>query len=388
MIYFDNNATTRVADEAVEAMLPYLTEHYGNPSAGYKFAKECKAAIQRAREQMALFIGADPEEIVFTGCGTESNNAAVFSALQTQPGKRHIITTAVEHSAILKYLAEQEDCEVTVLPVDQDGRFSIDALETAIREDTALVTAMLANNETGVVSPIFEAADKLRSRGILFHTDAVNAAGKSSIRLAGSGIHMLSLSGHKFHAPKGIGALYVNRNIRFQPLLIGGGQENGRRSGTEAVPNIASMGRAAVMATAFLDAGGERDLAAMRDRFEEKVIGGLDGVHRNGSCEHRLANTSHLSFDGLDAGEMLILLDEKGVCCSSGSACSTGESKPSHVMIAMGHSDARAKSSLRFSFSRYNTLDEIEKGADTVIACAKKLHSLKPSGSGPVIVSG
>ena len=381
MIYFDNNATTRVADEVVARMLPYLTEHYGNPSAGYRFAKECRAAIQRSREQVASYLDAEAEEIVFTGCGTESNNAAIASALRTQAGKRHVITTAVEHSAILKFLADQ-DCDTTILPVDEGGRFSLDDLEAAIRPDTALVTAMLANNETGVISPAFEAAELLKARGILFHTDAVNASGKIPLTVRDSGIHMLSLSGHKFHAPKGIGVLFVNRHISFHPLLFGGGQENGRRSGTEAVPNIVAIGAAAELSQTYLNNNGTAQLATLRDRFEQRVIAGVDGVQRNGSLDYRLPNTAHLSFENLDAGEMLVLLDQKNLYCSSGSACSTGEAKPSHVMTAMGHDAARAKSSLRFSFSRYNTIEEVDQGADIVIACALKLHALKQPDGG------
>ncbi len=387
MIYFDNNATTRVDPAVVEEMLPFFSEKYGNPSAGYRFAKACREAIEVARERVAGFIGADPSEIVFTSCGTESNNAAIASALRAQPGKRHVITSAIEHSAVLKYCAALgvEGVETTILPVDGGGRISLDELEAALRPDTALVTLMLANNETGVLSPVFEAAELLRGREVLFHTDAVNAAGKVPLALEGSGVHLLSLSGHKFHAPKGVGILYVNRNVRFEPLLIGGGQEGGRRSGTEAVPNIVAIGKAAELARAFLAEAGSQRLAALRDHFEREILERVPGVVRNGSAEHRLPNTAHLSFEGLDAGEMLLLFDQKDFYCSSGSACSTGKAKPSHVMLAMGHSEERARSSLRFSFSRYNTDAEVETAVALVVKVAEKLRSLRSPG---VVVGG
>jgi cysteine desulfurase len=382
MIYFDNNATTRVDPSVVEEMRPFFCELYGNPSAGYRFAKQVREAIETARFRVAEFIGAEPSEIVFTSCGTESNNAAIASALRAQPGKRHVITSAVEHSAVLKYCAARsvDGVETTVLPVDGEGRFSLDALETALRPDTALVTLMFANNETGVLSPAFEAAEMLRGRGVFFHTDAVNAAGKVPIDVAGSGVHFLSLSGHKFHAPKGVGILYVNSGVRFEPLFIGGGQEGGRRSGTEAVPNIVALGKAAALARDFLADGGGAQLAAMRDHFESEVMARVPGVVRNGSVEHRLPNTAHLSFEGIDAGEMLLLFDQRDFYCSSGSACSTGKANPSHVMLAMGHSEERARSSLRFSLSRYNTKAEVDAAIGLVVKAAEKLRSLRSPG--------
>lgn len=382
MIYFDTNATTRVDPAVVDEMLPFFSEKYGNPSAGYRFARQCRAALDEARDRVAALIGAEPSEIVFTSCGTESNNSAIASALRAQPGKRHVVTSAVEHSAILKYCAAVgiDGVETTVLPVDAEGRLSLDDLEAALRPDTALVTLMLANNETGVLSPVFEAAERLRGRGVYFHTDAVNAAGKVPINVADSGVHFLSLSGHKFHAPKGVGILYVHRSVRFEPLLIGGGQEEGRRAGTEAVPNIVAIGKAAELAREFLDDGGAGKLAAMRDRFESAVMARVPGVVRNGSREHRLPNTAHLSFEGLDAGEMLLLFDQKEFYCSSGSACSTGKAHPSHVMLAMGHSEERARSSLRFSVSRFNTEDEVDQAIEIVVKAAEKLRSLRPPG--------
>jgi len=382
MLYFDNNATTRVDPAVVDAMLPFFSEKYGNPSAGYRFARESRAALDTAREQVAAFLGAEASEIVFTGCGTESNNAAIASALRAQPGKRHLVTSAVEHSAVLKYCAALagEGVETTVLPVDGDGRIALEGLEAALRPDTALVTLMLANNETGVLSPVAEAAELLRGRGIFLHTDAVNAAGKVPLSFTDGGVHLLSLSGHKFHAPKGIGILYVNRHVRFHPFLVGGGQEGGRRAGTEAVPNIVAIGKAAELAADFLANGGGARLASLRDRFEAEILARVPGAVRNGSAVRRLPNTSHLSFEGLDAGEMLLLLDQKDFYCSSGSACSTGKVSPSHVMLAMGHGEERARSSLRFSLSRFTTEAEVDQAIAIMVGAAGKLRSLRPPG--------
>jgi cysteine desulfurase len=389
MIYFDNNATTQVAAEVVAEMLPYFSERYGNPSAGYRFARQSREAIDLARGRVAGLIGASPDEIVFTSCGTESNNSAVASALRVFPERKHLVVSAVEHSAILKYCSSLEELgyETTILPVDAGGRIDVGELRAAIRPgQTALVSLMWANNETGVISPVAEAAAVAAEMGVLFHSDAVNAVGKVPIDAGASGVHFMSLSGHKFHAPKGVGALYVRSGVRFRPLLIGGGQEDQRRAGTEAVAQLAGLGKAAELAGVAL--GDWRSLQRLRDDFEQKLLAAVGRVQLNGSLVHRLPNTTHLSFEGVDAGDLLVLMDEAELCCSSGSACSTGAVKPSHVMMAMGHTEERAKSSLRFSLSRYNTAAEIDAAVTTISKAVEKLRAMKPSGGSPVIRSG
>jgi cysteine desulfurase len=391
MIYFDNNATTRVDPEVVAEMLPYFSERYGNPSAGYRFARQSREAIDVARERVAAFIGAEPGEVVFTSCGTESNNSAVASALRVFPERKHLVTSAVEHSAILKYCASLEEFgyETTVLPVDRGGRVDVAELRDAIRPgQTALVSLMWANNETGVISPVLEAAAVAEEMGVFFHTDAVNAAGKVPVDAHASGAHFLSISGHKFHAPKGVGALYVKAGVRFRPMLIGGGQEDQRRAGTEAVAQLAGLGKAAELAAAALAGDEAARVRRMRDSFEQGIFAAVGGAALNGDALHRLPNTTHLSFDGVDAGDMLVLLDKADLCCSSGSACSTGAVKPSHVMMAMGHSEKRAKSSLRFSLSRFNSAGEVAAAVRLVADTVAKLRALRPAGSGPVIRRG
>ena len=388
MIYLDNNATTRVHSEVFEAMRPYLEDEYGNPSTGYPLGKRAKAAIDTAREGVAGFIDAAPEEIVFTSCGTESDNAAIASALAAQPGKRHLVTSSVEHSAIILFAkALAPELEITELPVDAGGRIDLDDLRAAIRPDTALVTLMWANNETGVCMPVPEAAETAHAAGTLFHTDAVNAAGKIPLSVNRTDIDYLSLSGHKFHAPKGTGALYVRTGAPFKPLLIGGGQEDGRRAGTEAVAQIVALGKAAELAKHRLADGGEKKLAELRDRLEAKLFAAIDGIHRNGDPEHRLPNTSHLSIDDVPAGDLLILTGERGLYISSGSACSTGKREPSRIMKAMGHDDERALSSIRLSVSSMNTAEEIDRAAEIIIAGVERIRSLRPDGDSPVVFS-
>ena len=359
--YLDNNATTRVAPEVVEAMLPFLTEQWGNPSSAYSFGKAVGQAVAEAREKVAALINARPREIIFTSCGTESNNAAFNSALTIQPGKRHIITTAIEHSANIKFgqSLEKRGCEVTWIPVDRAGQLDVHEIYEAIREDTAIVSVMMANNETGVIYPVEEIAAICRARGVPFHTDAVQTPGKLKLDVKAMEVDFLSLSAHKLHAPKGIGLLYVRKGVSFQPYVMGGGQEQGRRGGTENVANIVAFGKAAEIAMASLEDNLDR-IRALRDRMEGGIMDAIDGVTRNGAKEPRLANTSNLSFANCEAEAILLLLDREGICASSGSACTTGSLAPSHVLTAMGLTPELAISAVRLSLSKYSTDEEVD----------------------------
>jgi cysteine desulfurase len=359
--YFDNNATTRVAPEVVDAMLPFLRDFWGNPSSAYSFGSQVAKRVEEAREKTASLIGADPKEVVFTSCGTESNNAALQSALTTHPGKRHIVTTAVEHSAIIKHceFLQKQGCEVTFLPVDADGALDLHLLDKSIRPDTAIVSVMWANNETGVVFPIEEIAAICRSRNVLFHTDATQVPGKLKMDADGIGADFLSLSAHKLHAPKGVGLLYVRRRTKFQPYLIGGHQEKGKRGGTENVASIIGFGRAAELAMERLEDENTR-VRALRDRLENTILRTVPNTIRTGAKEPRLPNTSNIAFDFVEAEGTLLALDQLGICVSSGSACTTGSLNPSHVLTAMGIKPARAKGCVRFSLGFYNTDEEVD----------------------------
>ena len=359
--YLDNNATTRVAPEVVEAMLPFLTEQWGNPSSAYSFGKAVGQAVAEAREKVAALINASPREIIFTSCGTESNNAAINSALAIQPGKRHIITTVIEHSANIKFgqSLEKRGCEVTWIPVDRAGQLDVHEIHEAIREDTAIVSVMMANNETGVIYPIEEIAAICRAKGVPFHTDAVQTPGKLKLDVKAMEVDFLSLSAHKLHAPKGIGLLYVRKGVSFQPYVMGGGQEQGRRGGTENVANIVAFGKAAEIAMASLEDNLDR-IRALRDRMEGGIMDAIDGVTRNGAKEPRLANTSNLSFANCEAEAILLLLDRERICASSGSACTTGSLAPSHVLTAMGLTPELAISAVRLSLSKYSTDEEVD----------------------------
>lgn len=359
--YFDNNATTSVAPEVLEAMLPYFQNYWGNPSSAYSFGHQLGRALDQARGQLAALIGGEPRELIITSCGTESINTAIHSALVTRPDRKHLVTTAVEHSATLKYCAflEKQGYEVTYLPVNREGALDLAALEKAIRSDTALVSVMWANNETGVLFPVREVAALCRSKGVLCHTDAVQAAGKIRIDVKELGVDFLSLSGHKLHAPKGIGLLYVKRHTKFQPYLIGGGQERGRRGGTENVASIVGFGRAAELALGRHEQQTTR-VRVLRDNLEAGILERISGATRNGPAEPRLPNTSNIAFRGVEAEGILMLLDQAGICASSGSACTTGSLDPSHVLTAMGCSASRARASLRFSLGLYNTEEEVD----------------------------
>lgn len=381
MYYFDNNATTRVAPEVVDAMIPFLREYWGNPSSTYGFGRQVSEHLDQARAKVAALINAEPREIIFTSCGTESNNSAIHSALLTQPEKRHVLTTAVEHSANIKFCGplQKRGYTVTFLPVAADGALDLQLLEGAIRPDTAIVSVMWANNETGILFPVREIAALCRRKGVLFHTDAVQTPGKLKLDVRELDVDFLSLSAHKLHAPKGIGLLYVKRGVRYQPYITGGGQERGRRGGTENVASIVAFGRAAELAMTSLAAVSAR-VRALRDRLEAGILGAIPNTSRNGAQEPRLPNTTNLAFAGVEAEGILMLLDQAGVCASSGSACTTGSLDPSHVLTAMGCTAARARSSIRFSLGSDNTDAEVDHVLKHLPGIIAKLRANSPEG--------
>ena len=387
LIYLDNNATTQLDPAVIEEMLLFLTTHYGNPSSGYGFAAKARKAVELARERLAALLGCEPQEIVFTSGGTESNNAVINSALQFDPRGKfatgrirhggHVITSAVEHSAVLHPCQDlaKRGCDVTFLGVDRQGNVDLGELKAAIRPETALVSMMWANNETGVLFPAEKIAEICREKGVLFHTDAVQATGKIPIRLRDTAINFLSLSAHKFHGPKGVGALYVNRSTRFHPLIAGGGQENGRRGGTENVASIAGLGKAAERAVEFLSEGKAR-VGSMRDRFEKAILETVNGALVNGAGAARVPNTSSFSFEGIESSAALLLLDRHHICCSAGSACRTGSQEASHVLRAMNRSGDGARRSLRFSFGRFNTEAQIDRAIEVIPRVIEKLRQI------------
>lgn len=384
LIYLDNNATTQLDPAVVEEMTPFLTKYYGNPSSGYQFGARVRKAIDVARARVATMLGCEPPEIVFTSCGTESNNAAINAAVQFEPRGKHIVTSAVEHSAVLRHCEDlgKRGCEVTFLDVDRDGNVDLGELEKAIRPETAIVSFMWANNETGVVFPVEKIAEICREKRVLFHTDAVQAAGKIPIRLRDTAINFLSISAHKLHGPKGVGALYVKRRTRFQPSVIGGGQEDGRRAGTENVASIVGLGKAAELATECM-VEEETRVRKMRDRFEDAIQERLIDATVNGARAERLPNTASISFAGIESQAALILLDRNGVCCSAGSACRTGSQEASHVLRAMHLGDDGARRSLRFSFGRFNTEAEVDRATEIVPKVIDKLRGLSlPASTG------
>ncbi len=377
--YFDNNATTRVAPEVAEAMIPFLREGWANPSSAYRIASHVHKAVEEARAQVAALINADPKEILFTSCGTESNNTAIHSALVTQPAKRHVITTAVEHSANINFgeFLRKQGHDVTFLPVDSDGSLDLHLLEKSIRPDTAIVSVMWANNETGVLFPIEEIAAICRSKGVLFHTDAVQTPGKLKLDVKATGVDFLSLSAHKLYAPKGIGLLYVKRRTRFQPYVIGGHQERGRRGGTENVPHIIAFGKAAEMAAAHFSSEYSR-IRKLRDRLESTILRTIPNTFVNGDRENRLPNTSNIAFEFVEAEAVLMLLDQVGICASSGSACTTGSLDPSHVLMAMGLTPMRARGCVRFSLGVYNTDEDVDYLLQHLPPIIQRLRDISP----------
>ena len=377
IIYLDNNATTQLDPAVIEEMLPFLTEYYGNPSSGYAFGRQVRQAIDLARERVAALLGCEPGEIVFTGCGTESNNAAVNSALQLDPARQHVVTTAVEHSATRRHceMLPSRGASVSVVGVDSEGHLDLTELENAITAQTAIVTAMWANNETGVLFPVDKIAEIARRKRVLFHTDAIQTTGKIPVRLADSMITSLSLSAHKLHGPKGVGALYVNKRCAFKPSLLGGSQENNRRAGTENVASIVALGKAAECARAALAEEATR-VRAMRDRFETGVREKVPDTFVNGDLEARLPNTSNLSFTGIESDSALMLFDRHQLCCSAGSACRTGSPEASHVLRAMSLSPERTRGSMRFSFGRFNTEGDVDKALQIIPTVIAKLRSM------------
>jgi len=383
MVYLDANATTPLLPEVLEAMLPWLREGYANPSGAHAGAKRARRAIEEARGQVAALIGAEPEEVVFTGGGTESVNTALHS-LDVLTGQGWALVSAIEHSAVLRYV-ESRPRPVVQAGVGKGGRLD-PAYFPELLDDAAYVSIMAANNETGVVQPLREIAALARERGVPVHSDVVQAVGKLPLSMRDLGLDLASLSAHKFHGPKGVGALFVRRGLKFTPLLIGGGQEGGRRSGTENTAGIVGMGAAAQAMMRALESGAVARLGILRDAFETKVGTEVSGVTINGDRDHRLPNTSHLSFEKCEAAGLLILLDDMGIACSAGSACMTGKQRPSHVQLAMGIDPLLAKSSLRISFSLTNTLDEAMAAADAVRRAVEKLRRVQGSGVGPVMV--
>ncbi|MBE9005104.1 cysteine desulfurase NifS [Fortiea sp. LEGE XX443] len=379
IIYLDNNATTRVDPQVVEAMMPYLTEYYANPSSMHTFGGQLAKAVKTAREQLAALLGADESEIVFTSCGTEGDNAAIRAALSAQPEKRHIITTQVEHPAVLNVCKqlETQGYSVTYLSVNSQGQLDLDELEASLTGNTALVTIMYANNETGTIFPIEQIGLRVKERGALFHVDAVQAVGKLPLNMKASTIDMLTMSGHKIHAPKGIGALYVRRGVRFRPLLIGGHQERGRRAGTENVPGIVALGKAAELELLHLEEATKRE-RQLRDRLEQTLLNKIPDCEVNGDTKNRLPNTTNLGFKYIEGEAILLLLNKYGICASSGSACTSGSLEPSHVLRAMGLPYTTLHGSIRFSLCRYTTDAEIDRVIEVMPEIVERLRALSP----------
>jgi len=378
-IYFDNNATTKVADEVYEAMQPYFCSLYGNPSSMHTFGGQVGGAVRQAREQVANLLGCHPSEVVFTSCGTESDSTAILGTLAAVPHRRKVITTRVEHPAVLTVCRDLENrgYEVIELGVDKKGRLDLDELAGQLDDDTALVTIMSANNETGTVFPVEQIAEMVTSRGIVFHTDAVQTVGKIPLNLAESRISLLSLSGHKLHAPKGVGVLYVRKGTRIAPFLLGGHQESGRRAGTENVPGIIGLGKACELAAQHMDDENTR-VKSLRDKLEKAILASCPDSQINGDPENRIPNTTNISFEYIEGEAILLMLDQFGICASSGSACTSGSLEPSHVLRAMGVPFTAAHGSIRYSLSRYSTEDEVDLTIEKMPRIIERLRELSP----------
>ena len=379
IIYVDNNATTRVDPVVVEAMMPYYSENYGNPSSMHAFGGNVGRAVNEAREHVASLINASPDEIIFTSCGTESDSTAIWATISSIPDKKHIITSRVEHPAVknlYEHLAKK-GYKVTFVPVDRQGILDLDFLYDHLTEDTALISIMWANNETGVIYPIDEIARAANDRGIVVHTDAVQAVGKIPVDVQKTSVDLLSLSGHKIHAPKGVGALYVRKGTKFTPFLIGGHQENGRRGGTENVANIVGLGKASMLA-ADLPKTAMTEVGRLRDKLEQGLISRVQNSMINGDPTSRLPNTTNISFEYIEGESILLMMNELNICASSGSACTSGSLEPSHVLRAMGIPFTAAHGSIRFSLSHYNTEEEMDFIVDKMPPIIDRLRQMSP----------
>jgi len=380
LVYADNNATTAVAPEVIQAMQPFLAEQYGNPSSMHTFGGKVRYHIERAREQVADLLGAnDPTEIIFTSCGTESDNTAIASTLRAYAGKKHIITSKVEHPAVLNFCnySETVGYRVTYLGVDNEGVLDLNELKSAIEPDTAIISIMYANNETGVVFPMEEIAEIARVRGIALHTDAVQAVSKIHFKLNSLPVDLLSLSGHKLHAPKGVGALFVRKGTKFSPFMIGGHQEMGRRGGTENVASIVGLGAACQLARQSMDEETKK-VRLLRDRLEGTLLEKIPHVRINGHKEKRLPNTTNIGFEFIEGESILLMLDEKGIAASSGSACTSGSLLPSHVLRTMGVPFTFIQGSIRLSLSRYNTPQDIDYIIEQLPPIIQRLREISP----------
>jgi cysteine desulfurase len=379
VIYVDNNATTQVAPEVMEEIRPYFNEFYGNPSSMHSFGGQVGRKLIQARADVAALIGAAPEEIIFTGCGTESDSTAIWAAIRSYPDKKHIITSRVEHPAIknlFEYLSKN-GYRVTFVPVDRQGRLDLDYLYKNLSDDTAIVSIMWANNESGVIFPLEEISRAVKEHGVVFHTDAVQAVGKIPIDLKNIDVDMLSLSGHKFHGPKGIGALYVRKGTKFFPFLRGGHQEGGRRGGTDNVASIIGLGKASQLAADHL----EKDITRvkeLRDKLENGLLKRVPKALINGDRKNRLPNTTSIAFEYVEGESILLMMDEFGICASSGSACTSGSLEPSHVLRAMGVPFTAAHGSIRFSLSIYNTEEEMDFIIEKLPPIIERLREMSP----------
>lgn len=378
VIYFDNNATTRTAPEVLEEMLPYFCEKYGNASSMHTFGGSNKRVIEKARANVASLINGDPQEIIFTSGGTESDSTAIYSSINSYPNKKHILTSAVEHPAVLevfKKLASQ-GYRVDFVGVDTNGRFDMESFKKLIDNETALVSVMWANSETGTIFPVKEIAQIAHSHGALFHTDGVQALGKIITDVKETEVDLMSFSSHKIHGPKGMGGLYIKTGTRFLPFMIGGHQEKLRRAGTENVPNIVGFGKAALLAKEHLQ--NTREIAILRDTLEQGLTSSIKDTKINGDSQNRLPNTANISFGYIEGESILMMLDEYGICASSGSACTSGSLEPSHVLRAMNVPFQFAHGSIRFSLSRYNTMEEVQKVLEVMPAIVSRLRALSP----------
>ncbi len=377
-LYLDNNATTRLVPEVLEAMLPWFQEHYGNPSSAHGLGLLAEGALVQAREQVASLLNCQPAELVFNGSGTEGLNHAFRGVFEAFSTKRHFITTAVEHSAVLALVEwlRRQGAEVTVLPVDGEGRLDLEALEAAIRPDTALVSAMAANNETGVCFPLEAIAGIVKAKGALLHVDGTQAGGKVSLDLAALPVDLLNLSAHKLHGPKGVGALFIRRGLRLKPFMVGGHQERGRRGGTENLPGIVGFGRASVLAKTGL--GDMTRVRQLRDELEAALKIAVPAIRIHGESALRLPNTSFIGFAGIEGEALLLRLSQAGICVATGSACTTGQKEPSHVLRAMGVDGGLALGTVRMSLSRFTTEEDIKRVVEVLPSLVKELRDAGP----------